>query len=110
MSELDHEAANTRRMLERIPEEKLAWRPHPRSWTMGELATHLAQLSSWAVTIVETDSLDLDSPGGQEEAQRTPAGSLRDLLETFDRSTAAARSAVAGARDEHLLRPWTLLK
>lgn len=107
LSEFDDELTSTRRMLERVAEDKLGWRPHPKSWTMGELATHLTNLLNWATTIVEGDSLDLGAPGGAPPRRR-PAGSLQELLETFDRNAAAARSAVAGASDEHLLKPWTL--
>lgn len=108
LSEFDHEQAKTRRVLERVPEGKLTWRPHSKSWTMGELATHLTNLFNWAVITLETDSLDLGAGGGAPP-RREPAGSRQDLLEAFDRNVAAARSAIAACGDERLLQPWTLL-
>jgi uncharacterized damage-inducible protein DinB len=47
LPEFDREMANTRRVLERIPDDRLAWRPHAKSFTLGELATHVATLPSW---------------------------------------------------------------
>ena len=47
LSEFDHEMANTRKTLERVPEDKFDWKPHPKSFAMGPLATHLATLPSW---------------------------------------------------------------
>lgn len=108
LPEFDQEVAGIRKTLERVPEEKFGWKPHQKSMTMGGLATHLATLLSWAVTAVDTDSLDL-APGGVPAPGPSPAKSRQELLETFDKNAAAARKAIAGAADAHLLKPWTLL-
>ena len=108
LPEFDQEVVGIRRTLERIPEEKFGWKPHEKSMTMGGLATHLANILTWAVTAVTTESLDL-APGGAPMAPLTPAKSRQELLETFDKNVAAARQAIAGAADAHLLKPWTLL-
>jgi len=106
--EFDHEMANTRKMLERVPDDRLEWRPHAKSWNMGALATHIAFLAGWAVDTIQKDSLDFAPPG--EPPVRNPEASSRaDLLAMFDRNVAATRAAISGASDEHLMKPWTLL-
>ena len=108
LPEFDQEVAGIRKTLERVPEEKLAWKPHPKSMTMGGLATHLANIVSWAGIAVGTESLDL-APGGVPMPGPAPVKSRQELLATFDKNAAAARQAIAGAADAHLLQPWTLL-
>ena len=76
--------------------------------TMGGLATHLANVLTWAVVTVDTDSFDL-APGGVPMAPVPQVKSRKELLEIFDQNVAAARKAIAGAADAHLLKPWTLL-
>lgn len=105
LPEFEHEAANTRKVLERIPEAMWTWRPHPKSWTTVELATHVANLFDWAVVTLQSDSLDLASA----KIDKT-TDSRRDLLELLDNNVAAACSAIAEATDEQLVKPWTLLK
>jgi len=102
LPEFDHEMANTRKTLERVPEDKFDWKPHEKSSAMGKLATHLATIPSWTVETMNKDSLDLSSEGA-------PAKSTRELLETFDGHVAAARAAIAGATDDQLFKPWALL-
>jgi uncharacterized damage-inducible protein DinB len=108
LPEFDQEVIGMRKTLERVPEEKFGWKPHEKSMTMGGLATHLANLVTWAVTAVDTESLDL-APEGKPMTPMSPAKSRKELLETFDKNVAAARKAIAGASDQHLLKPWTLL-
>ena len=108
LPEFDHEFANTRTTLERVPEDKLEWQPHTKSMTMTQLASHLAEIAGWAATAVETDSLDMNPPEGRSY---TPlqAKSREELLKAHDENVAKARAALAGASDEHLLKPWSLL-
>lgn len=109
LPEFDQEMANTRRTLERVPDDKLTWKPHPKSGAMGWLAGHVAQLPSWAGIAIAQDSLDLE-PDGKPTTPPPPPKSRQEILEMFDKSVAAGRAAIAGASDEHLLKPWTLLK
>lgn len=108
LPEFDHEMVNTRKTLERVPEEKFAWKPHEKSTTMGRLATHIAELPGFATRAIETESFDLAPPGAPPRQLRT-AASRQELLEIFDRNASAARTAMAAVEDEHLLKPWSLL-
>lgn len=104
LPEFDHEMANTRKSLERVPDDKLGWKPHQKSMTMGGLATHLATINHWADAIVGQDSFDVTN------APRTPElKSKTELLGAFDKNAASARKAIAGASDEHLMKPWSLI-
>jgi uncharacterized damage-inducible protein DinB len=109
LPEFDHEMSNTRKTLERVPEDKFGWRPHEKSFSMGALATHLATLPGWAALTVQRDSFDL-APQGEPPPKTEPAKSTKELLERFDRNVATARDALATASDEDLLKTWTLLK
>jgi len=108
LPEFDHETANTRRTLERIPADKLAWKPHEKSMAFEGLATHLANMPRWTTFIVEQDSFDI-APDGGEPVREQPVESVQAALAMFDRNVAAARAALAGASDERLLAPWSLL-
>lgn len=110
LPEFDHEWANTRKTLERVPDDKFGWKPHEKSWAMGGLATHLANILTWANYTLDKDSLDLAPPGQPAVGPAPAAKSRADLLATFDKNLAAARAAIAGASDEHLMEPWSLLK
>jgi len=108
LPEFDQEMASTRRVLERVPAERFAWRPHPKSWTMGGLATHVATLPNWATFTMSGDSLDL-APGGKPIPRAEEAKSASELVARFDAHAAAARAAIAGAPDAAFAQPWTLL-
>lgn len=108
LPEFDQEMANTRRTLERVPDDKFDWRPHPKSTTLGYLATHLGHLPGWACLAINQESLDL-APGGGPPAKVQSAGSRQEVLDNFDKNVAEARAAIAGASDEHLKQPWSLL-
>ncbi|HYM13701.1 MAG TPA: DinB family protein [Bryobacterales bacterium] len=104
LPEFDQEMAHTRRTLERIPEDKLAWKPHEKSMTLGRLAGHVAELPGFATTAIQTNSLNLSSG----EYKPVVATSRRQIVEVFDQKVAEARAAIAGASDEHFLQPWSL--
>jgi len=101
--------ANTRKTLERVPEDKFDWKPHQKSFSMVALATHLATLPGWGGMMFESDSFDL-APKGEPRSPSEPAKSVEDLLSRFDKSIAGTRAALARATDEDLLKTWTLLK
>src|SRR5918912_454256 len=103
LPEFDQEMANTRKTLERVPDDKFGWRPHRKSGAMGWLAGHVANIPSWATVTIQTDSLDL-----MTGTPPKPPESRKELLAMFDSNVAAARAAISGASDDHLMKPWTL--
>ncbi len=109
LGEFDQEMANTRKTLERIPDKTLDWRPHPKSGTMGWLGGHVANLPSWINITFDQDSLDLE-PGGVAPTPPAPPKSSREILDLFEKNLAAGRKTLASVSDEHLMKPWTLLK
>lgn len=108
LPEFDQEMAHTRETLERVPEDKLGWKPHEKSMTMGRLAGHLAELPGWGAITIQQDSIDVAPPGGQQ-MQPLVATSRQQLLEAFDKNVAGARGVIAGASDADWMKPWTLL-
>jgi uncharacterized damage-inducible protein DinB len=106
--ELDQEMAGTRKTLERIPEDKFDWRPHPKSFTMIQLATHIANMMGWGTTTLKADSFDY-APPGAEPYQEQPAESRAALLAKFDKGLAEFREALAGVSDEEMMKDWSLL-
>jgi uncharacterized damage-inducible protein DinB len=108
LPEFDQEMSNTRKVLDRCPEDKFGWKPHPKSFPMGSLATHLANMVGWMTEVIAKDSLDI-APPGAPPYKEDPAASRKELLEKFDRNVAASRAALAGAADDRLMQPWSLL-
>jgi uncharacterized damage-inducible protein DinB len=108
LPEFDHEMANTRKTLERVPDDKLAWKPHDKSMTMGRLAGHLAEIPHWTKETIDKDELDI-APPGAPPYQPAPLNSRKEMLEAFDKHVASARAAIAGAADANLMKPWSLL-
>lgn len=108
LPEFDQEMAGARKTLERVPEDKFAWKPHEKSGTMGWLAGHIADIPQWAVVAVRQDLFDVSPGGAQHEPPPVP-NSRAELLEKFDNNVAAARAAIAEVEDEALSQNWSLL-
>jgi uncharacterized damage-inducible protein DinB len=108
LAELEAEAPRTRRTLERVPEGRDEWAPHPKSMPLGRLAMLVAQMPSWITLVVAQDQLDLNPAGGSNVDQR-PLRTPAELTEAMDKNVADARRTLAGTTDEHLLTPWKLL-
>ena len=90
LPEFDHEMANTRKVLERIPEDKLDWKVHDKSNTIGWVGMHLAEIPGWVDVTLNHDSLDVAPVGG--EPYRTPkANSRQEILDRFDKNFVAGR-------------------
>lgn len=108
LPEFDQEMANTRKVLERIPADKLEWKAHPKSNTIGWVGMHVADIPGWAEFMLTKDSLDIAPPGGTP--YRTPAADSREaILKHFDERAAAGRAAIAAASDDDFAKPWSLL-
>ena len=109
LPEFDYEMANTRKTLERVPDDKFGWKPHEKSGAMGWLAGHLANLPTWTGYTINQDSLDL-APVGGEAPRAEPPTPREELLKLFDKNVTEARAAIAAASDADLFQPWSLLK
>jgi len=107
LPEFDHEMANTRRMLERAPEDQFGWRPHEKSPTLGWLLSHLVELPGWLQVALTTDEFDV-APPGEPPHRTTEQVSVAAALTAFDANVAAARSTLAAGEDSALLSPWSL--
>ena len=109
LPEFDQEMANTRKVLERIPDDKLGWKPHPKSNTIGWNANHVADSPNWLVLALTRTSMDIAPPDGPR--YQIPALTSRgEILDLFDRNVAAARKAIAAVNDDQMAQPWSLLK
>jgi len=109
LPELDQELAMTRKTLERVPMDQFDWKPHPKSFSLGELANHLSRLLWWGAETMKTESLDLAPEGGGIKAPPV-VRTTEALLAAFDEGVTGFRGAVEGAADEDLLFPWTLFR
>lgn len=103
LADLEHEISQTRRVLERVPDEHLSWKPHEKSFSLGALALHIANLLEWQRTILTTEELDVATTG-----RLSPPESREELLRTFDANADALRQALGAADDGALTEPWTL--
>jgi uncharacterized damage-inducible protein DinB len=104
LPEFDYEMATTRKMIERFPEDKVEWRPHDTCMTLGRLAGHMSELAGWVVPTVNQDELVLD-PSYEPNVMKSRA----ETLKQFDENVKSSRAAIAGASDETLMRPWSLV-
>lgn len=103
LGELEREASGTRRALERVPEGKYDWKPHPKSMAFGYLAELVATMPSWAVFTIDHEELDLATY--QKPSLRTP----EELVRGHDEAVAAAKKSLENTSDEHLMKPWRML-
>lgn len=104
LMELAHEAANTRKMLERVPLDKGDWKPHDKSMSMSRLATHVAELPGWTAMTMHTDELDWE----KFEYKPNLATTTEELLAKLDENVSKATAALENATDEDLMKPWTM--
>lgn len=102
IQEFDREMTNTRKMLERVPEEKWNWKPAEKSGTLGWLAGHVATLPGFGTVIIKQHSLEIakaNFPRVEKHAM---------LIDTFDRAVQDTRAALGGLTDDHLKQEWSL--
>lgn len=106
LPEYDQEMATTRRLLERVPEDRFDWQPHTKSMTLGRLANHLAELPGLARMILGGESFNIAS------GQFKPAAltSRQEVLDLFDQNVASTRAALAETGDEAMKQKWSLLR
>ena len=107
LPEFDHEMAATRKVIERIPDDKLEWKAHPKSNTIGWNANHLADLPGWGTNIVTQPGYDF-APTHGPRYQTPSLKTTKEILDLFDRNVATARKALSELKDESLDDSWTL--
>jgi uncharacterized damage-inducible protein DinB len=103
LPEFDQEMATTRRVIERLREDKYDWAPHEKSMKAGRLASHIAEMATWGTISIQKDFLDL-----AEGHQPFNAASRSELLAAFDKNVADCRKAIESADDAALMQSWSL--
>jgi uncharacterized damage-inducible protein DinB len=107
LQELEQESAATRKMLERVREDKLDWRPHEKSMTLARLASHLAELPGWSAAVLSEDEFDMAPPGGPAYEPQM-LDSLSAILDLFDANLAKMHELLSSTSDEEFMKQWTL--
>jgi uncharacterized damage-inducible protein DinB len=103
-NEFEKEAVTTRKMLALVPNDKYDWKPHPKSMTIRQLTTHIADIFSWFNLVLNTSELDFASnPYNPEDISTTPA-----LMTFFEKKLLEGRTSLAKGKDEQLDEIWTL--
>lgn len=104
VAEYVQECASTRKMLERVPEKEMGWKPHEKSYSLGELASHLVDSQMWAAMTVNTDKFEFS----QGDYKPFIATSVKQLLDTFDQRVDEARNALEGLSDRAAMANWSM--
>lgn len=104
VSEMEHEAAVTRTILERIPADKFDWKPHEKSMTFGRLASHVAEMFAWTPSTMEHAELDFSKMDYKPFEPKT----TEDLTEFLDKNVTEAIAALKSSSDERFMEDWTM--
>lgn len=104
MMELEQEAKTTRRVLERVPEDKLSWKPHTKSFTLGQLALHIAGGQKQIAQMALQDVFELGNFSVAEAKNR------KELLDALDESTVSVKQSLGNLDDGKMMSTWTLKK
>lgn len=110
VQELEQEAQTTRRTLARVPDDRLKWRPHEKSMTMGQLAAHVATLPALVVEMSTRPKFDVKTSNEEIQASRPDARSVADVLDMLDRSVAQAKAGLSAMDDGALAEPWRMVR
>jgi uncharacterized damage-inducible protein DinB len=105
LMEFDRESATTRKLLERVPDGRLDWAPHPRSMTLGKLAMHVATLPEWAKSLLG-DGFDLAA--APLDPSRAVPEHASGIVERFDKVVAEAKAVLAQLDDAKAVGGWSL--
>ena len=104
LMEIDQEAQTTKRVLDRIPEDKLAWKPHPKAFSLGQLALHIASAPGAVATAAARDSFEAPNFSQPEPKSR------QEVLDTFSKSLETAKGTLKNMNDAKLTSMWSLTK
>lgn len=102
LAELKHESSSTRKILERVPMENLTWRPHEKSYTLGRLATHIAQIPGWISRVINHDEFDLAKMQPPVTAENN-----EQLMKIFEDTIAANITVLESASENLFNTMWT---
>lgn len=103
MAELKHEAASTKKMLDRVPFDKKDWKPHEKSMTLGTLATHVADIPHWISSIVNFDEFDF-----QKDYKPFKADNSEEMMRIYQESFDKAIADLEKMGDEDFMKTWTV--
>ena len=103
VAELEQEAATTRRVLERVPADKLSWKPHEKSMSLGQLALHVATIPGWVGSVLQPDSWDAGQATGQKEAE-----SVDELMPALEDGLSSARATLEWLDEEKAAGLWSI--
>lgn len=106
LPEYDQEMATTRKLLERVPDDRLDWQPHTKSMSLGRLAGHLADVPALGSLILHRESFDIAAGAGSGDKPST----RQAIVDLFDANVRNTRAAIESADNEALMQPWTLQK
>lgn len=106
LAQLEREAIQTRKAIERVPEGHNDFKPHERSMELGVLAAIVANMLGWITVMIERDELDLNDPANAGFRSK-PLATTAELLGALDQGVAHTRKALEGTTDAHLLTPWS---
>ncbi len=104
LAEFEQELHATRRVLERLPEDKYSWRAHPTSMSVGQLALHIAATPAGVTQMIQMDQIDTPAFGEQPAASN-----LSEVMSALDQSSAAMRQTLSSAADSWLTAPWVMM-
>ena len=104
LAELKHEAGVTRKMLERVPFDRITWKPHEKSMTLLRLSQHIASLPVWVERTISPDEFDLASIAYNPPVPENAA----DLIDEYDKNIKLAEEVLSKCSDEEFMKPWTL--
>jgi uncharacterized damage-inducible protein DinB len=105
LQELEEEAQTTRRVLERVPDDQLGWRPHKKSMTLGELALHVAMVPGGVAELAASPS-----PAQVPNFANPRPTSAAELIPALEQSIAKAKKALSGMDDATLMETWRLVQ
>jgi uncharacterized damage-inducible protein DinB len=106
LTELQQEAKATRKLLERVPENSLEFKPHEKSFTLSRLASHVAELPGWITFILASDELDF----GKFDYKPPVISKISDILNIHDENLEKAVKSLENAKDEEFTKNWTMRK
>lgn len=103
LAEWDHEMAGTRKVLANIPDGRHDWKPHAKSFSVGDLGTHVATMGKWAHLTCTQEGFDLAG-----NPKNVAPGNTAGLLAYHDEWAAKGRAAIAATDDAAMMQPWSL--